>query len=1371
MMKRNTRWKIRLGLLLLLALVLAVPFRSACAATDVNYFFWRYSNPWSLYKWAAVLEYWGPYKSVEIPSTHAGGPVIAVEQNAFKGKGIYSIDIPSTVQYIESSAFENNQLTLLTTPGSVGRIGDNAFKNNLLRNITINEGIYSIGNGAFANNQLAAVTIYGKNVSFGSGVFDSNPATMVIYGDPGSSVETYAASNGHTFKQIFYKVNIAPSLHGQVTANILEAGVGTTIVLTVTPDSGYVLKTLKVDGVTQNLSHNTYTFTLPRHNVKVEATFVPPIVDLTYTSIPGGVRITGYNGQLSGALNIPDSLGGQPVLEIGERAFYMAKQLTSVVIPHTVTSIGAEAFSQNKLTSVRLGDSVTSIGNFAFYANQLTSIAFPASVNYIGDDAFGLNKLSSVTIPTGVTSISKGAFYGNQLTSISLHKGVTTIGPSAFAQNRLTDYSIPNSVESIGAAAFASNKLAQVTIPQSVTSIGMGAFSDNLLTSISIPHTVAAIDDYAFSGNLLTKVTIQGETVSLGREIFNLNPAGLTIFGKAGSAVETYATSNGFDFVAINSEFQTTPVAGGLKITGYTGPGGYLVLPETIGGEPVLEIGASAFESKKLTGLEIPHGITTIEAEAFQYNNLGSVNIPDSVYSIGDGAFCSCDLTSVVLPGGITSIGPRVFQYNKITSVIIPESVTSIADNAFASNDLVSVVIPDSVTSIGSSAFEYNDISSLTISPGVSSIGGRAFASNKLTEIDIPDTVKSIGSSAFEFNSSLTRATIHRRTVSLGSNIFGWVNKDFTLYGVAGSAVESYANNKGHKFVAIPPTLYLINISPTVKGTVTADKLEAECGDAILLTITPEAGFVLDSLTFNGLPQTVTPPMYSFNMPRENLVVEAAFKSLYEYLGTVTINYHDTEGNVIKAPDTYEGVGGTVTFEAPLIKGYQLAPGEAEQVTCEVTVSDQIFEHTFIYEASPQVNITLTAAENGSIGGGGTYLYNDLVILEAIPDSSYNFDGWYEGEVQVSPLPNYNFSARRDMTLTPRFVPMKKSYLEVTMVGGGTVWLNDEEVELPFGYKAAYYQNTDIRLTAVPDEGYTFGYWQDVDTASIVSTSPVYESHLGLGINIRAVFNKKPTSSTTSFAVIFQDRSGRILQSSRVARDRSAVPPTPDPTLYGYVFKGWDRDFSKVTSDLVIKPVFERTAQTYTVTVVGGILSTGGSSGEFKFDMPVTVVANTPSAGKVFSHWEQDGQKRSHQSTFTFYAPQRATTMTAVMVDQDSLPVMTPFITLADEVLTDTANKTMMFTATRAVPDGYTLVESGIMMLQSNTPPVGDLTLETPGAIRGKINNQSSEQFYIRKLGINPGDRWYARAYLIYQDQSGNMTTVYSGKTVNQTMS
>ena len=107
MMKRNTRWKIRLGLLLLLALVLAVPFRSACAATDVNYFFWRYSNPWSLYR-GHVPEY-SAHTKCEIPFPRWRASYCS-RAKCFKGKGTY-IDIPSTFS-ISSSAFENNQLTL-----------------------------------------------------------------------------------------------------------------------------------------------------------------------------------------------------------------------------------------------------------------------------------------------------------------------------------------------------------------------------------------------------------------------------------------------------------------------------------------------------------------------------------------------------------------------------------------------------------------------------------------------------------------------------------------------------------------------------------------------------------------------------------------------------------------------------------------------------------------------------------------------------------------------------------------------------------------------------------------------------------------------------------------------------------------------------------------------------------------------------------------------------------------------------------------------------------------------------------------------------------------------------------------------------------
>lgn len=65
-------------------------------------------------------------------------------------------------------------------------------------------------------------------------------------------------------------------------------------------------------------------------------------------------------------------------------------QITSIVIPETVTSIGRDAFSgNNELTSVTIPSSVISIGDLAFYScTSLTSITIPKSVKDMAGDAF-----------------------------------------------------------------------------------------------------------------------------------------------------------------------------------------------------------------------------------------------------------------------------------------------------------------------------------------------------------------------------------------------------------------------------------------------------------------------------------------------------------------------------------------------------------------------------------------------------------------------------------------------------------------------------------------------------------------------------------------------------------------------------------------------------------------------------------------------------------------------------------------------------------------------------------------------------------------------------------------------------------------------
>jgi len=157
-------------------------------------------------------------------------------------------------------------------------------------------------------------------------------------------------------------------------------------------------------------------------------------------------------------------------------------------------------------------------------------------------------------------------------------------------------------------------------------------------------------------------------------------------------------------------------------ITGYTGAGGAITIPSTLGGYATRFIGESAFSwCTSLTSVTIPSSVTSIGNRAFAacssltainvdegnanyasvngvlYNKAmtalilcpsgkaGAFTIPNSVTSIGDYAFYDCaSLTSVIIGSGVTSIGAGAFYgCTSLTSVIIGSGVTSIGDYAF----------------------------------------------------------------------------------------------------------------------------------------------------------------------------------------------------------------------------------------------------------------------------------------------------------------------------------------------------------------------------------------------------------------------------------------------------------------------------------------------------------------------------------------------------------------------------------------------------------------------------------------------------------------------------------------------------------------
>ena len=257
------------------------------------------------------------------------------------------------------------------------------------------------------------------------------------------------------------------------------------------------------------------------------------------------------------------------------------------------------------------------------------------------------------------------------------------------------------------------------------------------------------------------------------------------------------------------------------KISAYIGSETDIVIPDTLGGYPVVGIGYAFSGRTELTSVTIPNSVRNIGYRAFfGCTGLTSVTLPDSGCDIDIEAFSGCTgLTSITLPDSAW-IGPGAFSYcTGLTSLHIPASVTSLyeydkdlsdyvtpflgcsglrsitvdennpvydsRDNCNAiietdTNKLIlgckNTVIPDSVTSIGNGAFEgCTELNSVTIGDSITSINNGAFSGcTGLNSVTIGKSVKFIACGAFRYCSSLTSITIPDSVTSIDAEAFSY---------------------------------------------------------------------------------------------------------------------------------------------------------------------------------------------------------------------------------------------------------------------------------------------------------------------------------------------------------------------------------------------------------------------------------------------------------------------------------------------------------------------------------------------------------------------------------------------------------------------
>ena len=248
-----------------------------------------------------------------------------------------------------------------------------------------------------------------------------------------------------------------------------------------------------------------------------------------------------YNGTEAVTLNgttyyVPTALVKVVVtkaVKIGDFAFYGMKNLTEIVLPDTVETIGITVFAYcSKLERMTLNN-VTVIGSSAFQGcTSLKTVHFGNKLKTIGGAAFASTKLQTVDLPSTVTEIGANAFNGiSNLRTIIVRTTGTVLtyntsfnGCSAYAKVFVPDELLSSykskwsqlgadkfyglSIVKNNGMAISGTTLVQyfgtnesVTIPSNVTTILPYAFYGNaFVRSVVIPGSVETISTYAFAG-------------------------------------------------------------------------------------------------------------------------------------------------------------------------------------------------------------------------------------------------------------------------------------------------------------------------------------------------------------------------------------------------------------------------------------------------------------------------------------------------------------------------------------------------------------------------------------------------------------------------------------------------------------------------------------------------------------------------------------------------------------------------------------------------------------------------------------------------------------------------------------------------------
>ncbi len=355
---------------------------------------------------------------------------------------------------------------------------------------------------------------------------------------------------------------------------------------------------------------------------------------------------------------------------------------------------------------------------------------------------------------------------------------------------------MPESAVVIEDEAFSGTKtIGEVILPEGIRRICSRAFADSSLHAINLPGTIEFIADDAFDGCGKIEFSVQKGTYAY-------------TWCAAKNLIHAQTPEEYFTYEMMDDQY--------VRITGYTGADELVVIPDTISGYAVQEIGSHAFENCDfLKEVILPKNLTVIRDRAFlNCANLVDVVFPDGLQILEAGVFAGCNaLLEADLPDSVTTIGEECFRYcnalesfhyplnwtkvesmhgndilyegsifngcEALTEIVVPEGAEIIPEMAFGFADyLEKITLPSTLTEIGSRAFqECVGLTEITLPENLTVIRDRAFLNcANLVDVVFPDGLEILEAGVFAGCNALLEADLPDSVTTIGEECFRYCN-------------------------------------------------------------------------------------------------------------------------------------------------------------------------------------------------------------------------------------------------------------------------------------------------------------------------------------------------------------------------------------------------------------------------------------------------------------------------------------------------------------------------------------------------------------------------------------------------------------------